>query len=140
MILYLLFRLLVYIIFPKNELSCNVTNNFGASPHGKTGEAGQPTHPKVGTEDVWVGAGHLQNTLDTLTQQLRRVQVLQDGLQAAHHKLKHRRPDHQPKSTNDRTEGAVASATYLIHGLFFSHFTFTSLKTSGVSVANGWNA
>ena len=48
----------------------------------------QATHPEVGTEDMWVGAGHLQNALDNLTQQLWRVQVLQDGLQTAHHKLK----------------------------------------------------
>lgn len=45
-------------------------------------------HPEVGTEDMWEAAGHLKNTLHTLTKQIWGVYVLQDGLQIAHHQLK----------------------------------------------------
>lgn len=47
------------------------------------------THPEVGAEDVWVAVCHLKNAFDTLTKQLWSVHVFKDGLQIAHHHLKH---------------------------------------------------
>lgn len=47
------------------------------------------THPEVGAEDMWVAVCHLKNTFDTLTKQLWSVHVFKDGLQIAHHHLKH---------------------------------------------------
>lgn len=44
-------------------------------------------YSEVGAEDVRVAASHQQDTLHALAQQLRGVQVLQNGLEAAHHQL-----------------------------------------------------
>lgn len=44
-------------------------------------------YSEVGAEDVRVAACYQQDALHTLTQQLRSVQVLQNGLEAAHHQL-----------------------------------------------------
>lgn len=38
---------------------------------------------------MWVAVCHLKNTLDTLTKQFWSVHVFKDGLQIAHHHLKH---------------------------------------------------
>lgn len=46
-----------------------------------------PSYSEVGAEYVWITTGHQQNTLYTLAQQFRCVQVLQDRLKAAHHQL-----------------------------------------------------
>lgn len=54
----------------------------------KAARGAQITHPEVGAEDMGVAAGHLQDAPDALTEQLRRVHVLQDGLEAAHHQLR----------------------------------------------------
>lgn len=62
----------------------------GAEERVKEEEEEEATHSEVDAEDVWVAARHLQDAGDTLTEQLRRVHVLQDGLQVAHHQLEHK--------------------------------------------------
>lgn len=61
-------------------------------------------HPKVGAEDVWVAACYQQDAPDTLTQQLWSIQVLQDGLQAAHHQLGTKTNPTQPIITQHNTK------------------------------------
>ena len=106
------------------SLFCNHTQTCCHSPAHvhNTGKRTCGPHPEVGAEDVRVAPCHQQDALDALAQHLRGVQVLQDGLQAAHHQLGREEDRHNTEHQSKRHYRCIHLFIRPMNGLWI-HFT-----------------